>query len=173
MKTITINRAPVLTLWAAVVARQLGFDDDAALTLGKAVAGLTAQSKGRHLGIFKPPKLEGGRPAKKRGLGEDLWIDLCGRSIPAQNTVQGIRAVVKDVPIKPEQVRRYLSKSFGDDLPAARGAMEQLARSRKPDQLAGEAFVLYERFRPQIAAGQRGWGQKGDLNLDLICSLIR
>lgn len=45
METVTINRAPVLTLWAAVVAERLGFDHDEALTLGKAVAGLTAQSK--------------------------------------------------------------------------------------------------------------------------------
>ena len=36
---ITINRAPVLTLWAAVVAERLGFDRAFALTLGQAVAG--------------------------------------------------------------------------------------------------------------------------------------
>jgi type II secretory pathway component PulK len=53
-KTISINRAPVLTLWAAVVAERLGFDQDEALTLGKAVAGLNAQAKGQRLGIFKP-----------------------------------------------------------------------------------------------------------------------
>jgi hypothetical protein len=39
-QTISINRAPVLTLWAAVVAQRLGFDEDEALTLGKAVADL-------------------------------------------------------------------------------------------------------------------------------------
>src|SRR5262245_24241278 len=48
------NRAPVLMLWAAVVAQRLGFDEDEALTLGKALAGLNAQAKGRRLGIFKP-----------------------------------------------------------------------------------------------------------------------
>ena len=53
-KTISINRAPVLTLWAAIVAERLGFDEDEALSLGKSVAGLNAQSKGRRLGIFKP-----------------------------------------------------------------------------------------------------------------------
>ncbi len=52
--SVSINRAPVLTLWAAVVAQRLGFDADEALTLGKAVAGLNAQAKGRKLGIFKP-----------------------------------------------------------------------------------------------------------------------
>jgi hypothetical protein len=50
---ILINRAPVLTLWAATVAERLGFDEGEALSLGKAVAGLNAQSKGRRLGIFK------------------------------------------------------------------------------------------------------------------------
>ena len=53
-QTISINRAPVLTLWAAVVAERLGFHREEALTLGKALAGLNAQSKGRRLGIFKP-----------------------------------------------------------------------------------------------------------------------
>src|SRR5207253_8815027 len=56
--TVSINRAPVLTLWGAVVAERLGFDEDAALTLGRAVAVLNAQSKGRKLGIFKPPEEE-------------------------------------------------------------------------------------------------------------------
>jgi hypothetical protein len=38
-RTISINRAQVLTLWAAVVAGRFGFNRDAALTLGRAVAG--------------------------------------------------------------------------------------------------------------------------------------
>ena len=53
-KAISINRAPVLTLWAAIVAQRLGFDEGEAHTLGKALAGLNAQAKGRRLGIFKP-----------------------------------------------------------------------------------------------------------------------
>src|SRR5690349_24427396 len=38
-RTIHVNRAPVLTLWATVIAWRLGYDRDAALTLGRAVAG--------------------------------------------------------------------------------------------------------------------------------------
>ena len=48
-RLIRVNRAPVLTLWATVVAERLGFDRDAALTLGRAVAGSSAQMKGREL----------------------------------------------------------------------------------------------------------------------------
>ena len=46
-KIVKINRAPVLTLWAVIVAERLGHDHEAALTLGKSLAGLNAQSKGQ------------------------------------------------------------------------------------------------------------------------------
>ncbi|KPK58689.1 MAG: hypothetical protein AMK73_09045, partial [Planctomycetes bacterium SM23_32] len=84
--TVMINRAPVLTLWAAVVAERMGYGEDAALTMGKVLAGLNAQSKGRMLGIYGPPKGHGGATPKKVGLGEDFWVELCGRGIPMKNT---------------------------------------------------------------------------------------
>jgi hypothetical protein len=54
-KTIQINCAPVLTLWGAVVAQRLGFRWDEALTLGKALAGHNAYSKGASLGLLLDP----------------------------------------------------------------------------------------------------------------------
>ncbi|HVP12290.1 MAG TPA: hypothetical protein VMV94_14020 [Phycisphaerae bacterium] len=171
--TIEINRAPVLTLWGAVVAERLGFDHDTALTLGKALAGLNAQAKGRRLGIFKPPKLAPGEKPKKTGLGEEFWIDLCGRALPARNTQTGIRAVVKDKPITPKEVQRYLEAKFGQHLAPARDAMKRLVGACRPGDLAEAAFSLYEQFRPEIASGKSGWGQKGKLDLALIASLAR
>ena len=90
-----VNRAPVLTLRAAVVAQVLGFEHDEALTLGRAVAGLNAYSKGVSRGLFQPILRE----------------------------VKG---------------------------------------------LAGKAYALYEKFRPQIPPGKKGWGASGKLDLDLI-----
>ena len=49
-KHVQVNRAPVLTLWAAVVARRLGFARDESLTMGRVVAGLNAHAKGTSLG---------------------------------------------------------------------------------------------------------------------------
>jgi hypothetical protein len=46
---LEINRAPVLTLWAAVVAERLGHPANTALTLGRAVAGSAAQVKARNI----------------------------------------------------------------------------------------------------------------------------
>jgi len=169
--TVSINRAPVLTLWATVVARRQGHDEDTALTLGKAVAGLNAQTKGRSLGIYGPPKaMRDGKP-KKVGLGEDFWVQVCGRPVPVKNTDDGVRAVVKDQPIEPDKVRKYLTGKFGDSLEAVTDAMQQLAAAFEPEDLEGAAFGLYEQFRPKIAKGQKGWGQKGELDLDLIRSL--
>ena len=171
-QTVKVNRAPVLTLWAAVVAEELGYDRDAALTLGKAVAGLNAQSKGRMLGIFGQPKpAERGGPPKKAGLGEDFWIEICSRPVPAKNTPDGIRAVIKDKPIDPVGVQRYLETKFGENLALVRQVMEQLARAFKGKALADVAYGLYEQFRPRIASGKRGWGQQGDLDLELMRSL--
>jgi len=51
---VMMNRAPVLTLWPAVVAEGLGLEHDEALTLRRAVAGLNAYSKGVSLGLFQP-----------------------------------------------------------------------------------------------------------------------
>src|SRR5271170_8497410 len=126
-KTNSINRAPVLTLWAAVVAQRLGFDEDEALTLGKALAGLNAQAKGRRLGIFKPHE-EKPTKAREKERGEKLWIEICGRPVPAKNTEDGIRAVKGADVIEPDGVRRYLDSKFGDNLKPVRSAMTRLAK---------------------------------------------
>lgn len=170
---ILVNRAPVLTLWAAVVAERLGHDEDAALTLGKALAGLNAQSKGRRLGIFADPESAPGKPRRRSGLGEDRWIELCGRGVPATMTGSGVRAVVGDAPVDPEKVRAYLEKAFGPVRDDVAAAMRELAWAYAPETLNGIAFSLYERFRPTVSAGQAGWGQKGELKLEAIRRLAR
>ncbi len=167
---ILINRAPVLTLWAAIVAERLGFDHDEALSLGKALAGLNAQSKGRRLGIFKPSPKEL-RKVRERERGEEFWVDLLGRALPAVNTEDGVRAVVKSKPIDPEDVEQYLASKFGEALQAAREAMMELASAFKPDEPAERGFALYEQFRPAIPEGVRGWGAKGELDLGIIGKL--
>ena len=171
-KIISINRAPVLTLWAAIVAQRLGFDEDESLTLGKALAGLNAQAKGRRLGIFKPHE-EKAKKAREKERGEEFWIELCGRPVPAKNTEDGIRAVKGAQVIEADGVRRYLDGKFGGDLGVVRSAMQRLARSFDPKELADRAFRLYERFRPSIPEGVKGWGAKGNLDLGLIERLAK
>ncbi len=40
-------------------------------------------------------------------------------------------------------------------------------------RLAERCFELYERFRPAIPEGVKGWGAKGELDLGLIKALAR
>ena len=95
-------------------------------------------------------------------------IEVCGRSVPAVNTEDGILAVRGSKPIDPDSVRRYLEDKFGEDLKAVRSAMQKLAKAYKPQALSHDADRLYERFRPDIPAGKKEWGAKGDLDLGLI-----
>ena len=162
----------MLTLWASIVAQRLGFDEDEALTLAKAVAGLNAQAKGPRLGIFKPDE-EKAKKARQKERGQRFWVEVLGRPVPATNTDEGIRAVRGSKPLDPDSVRRYLEDKFGDDLKAARSAMQKLARAYTPQGLAHNAYRLYERFRPDIPAGKKGWGAKGDLDLGLVGRLAK
>ena len=170
MPTIEVNRAPVMTLWAAVVAERLGFDRDEALTLGKTVAGLNAQAKGRSLGIFKPAEKKS-EEARERPDGEQFFVELLGRAVPVVSTPSGVRATAKGTPVQPPSVQRYLEGKFSADLPEVRAAMEELAAAFAPDELAERAYRLYVEFRPEIPAGKKGWGAKGPLDTDRIREL--
>jgi hypothetical protein len=171
-KKIKINRAPVLTLWAAVVAERLGYDEETALTLGKAVAGLNAQSKGRRLGIYEEKtQEEKEKEAKKEKPVKTEFIEILGRGVPAVKTPKGLRAAIKGEAIHAESVETYLKQKFGDDFDEARAAMEKLAKAYTPKQLENKAYDLYEKFRPEIPDGKKGWGAKGELDLDYIRSL--
>lgn len=174
---IAVNRAPVLTLWAAVVAERLGFARDEALTLGRAVAGMNAQTKAVRLGL-RASRSPAGKSAGERrarasaggaapmAVGER--VELLGREVPVVHTPLGIRAAKDGRPDAPEAVVRYLEAKFGEALEPTRVALEALARSLPPRQLATQAFALYEAFRPEIPTGTRGWGAKGVLDLARI-----
>jgi hypothetical protein len=171
-KKIKINRAPVLTLWAAVVAERLGYDEETALTLGKAVAGLNAQSKGKKLGIYEEKTEDDKKEDKKKEKEADVkFVELLGRGIPAVKTPNGLRAAEKGKPIHAESVQTYLEQKFKEDLDDTRKAMEKLAKAFPPKQLEKKAYDLYEKFRPEIPEGKKGWGAKGELDLDYIRSL--
>ncbi len=136
------------------------------------MAGLNAYSKGRRLGIFKPDE-EKPKTAREKKSEETFRIELCGRAVPARNMEEGIRAIQGGKPIDPGSVERYLEDKFGDNLKGTRSAMEKLARAYRPRELVEKAYSLYEEFRPQIPAGKKGWGARGDLDLGMIKRLAK
>jgi hypothetical protein len=175
MTTININRAPVLTLWAAVVAERLGYDKSTALSLAQAVAGMNAQAKGKRLGIYaetdgKPENLKN-RDTRRRRAAET--VQLLGRTVPVTTARGVMRASLKGELVKPEPVERYLKGRFGDDLAAVREAMEAVASSYTKEELETKAYDFYEQFRPSVPEGTNGWGAKGELNLTTIKGLAK
>jgi hypothetical protein len=166
--SVMVNRAPVLALWAAVVAEMLGFDYDEALTLGRAVAGLNAYSKGVALGLFQPTLKAVKEQRQKLQRDEVVTVDLLHRAVPARRTDEGLRALSNDRPVSPDSVKRYLEGKFGDALDEVYEAMKGLAKSLTPSELAEKGYALYEKFRPEIPPGKRGWGAPGKLDLEGI-----
>jgi hypothetical protein len=170
--TLRINRAPVLTLWGAVVAERLGMPRETALTCGQTLAGLNANSKGVRLGMYEPPEERPHEPPPlPKGVRKVRSVELLGRRIHVADTPDGPRAIVKGEIVEPESVERYLRGKFGDTLVPVRTEMKRLAARFTPEQLNQEGFHLYEQFRPAVPPGERGWGAKGVLEVSKIRAL--
>ena len=72
-----------------------------------------------------------------------------------------------------EQTFLYQLLDTVDRIYAAHGVPDRIFGELTPklEELSDRAYSLYEEFRPVIPRGKRGWGAKGDLDLDLIRSL--
>jgi hypothetical protein len=122
------------------------------------------------LGIYKPAPQEI-KKARARKRGEEFFVEIDGRQVPAVNTEDGVRAVIKDKPIAAPSVERYLESKFAESLGPVREAMRDLAKSYPPEELPQNAFQLYEKFRPAIPEDATSWGATGRRDIDRIRSL--
>lgn len=69
-----------------------------------------------------------------------------------------------------------LRKKFGGrEYDTVRGVFEDALNSwaGHEEELNRQAFGFYEKFRPEVKRGQKGWGRKGDLDLEKVKSVIR
>jgi hypothetical protein len=157
---LQVNRAPVLTLWATVVAERLGHSPEAALVLGRYVCGASARIKARRLGIADEVHEAEERLAQAAALkprGE--FVRLLGFDVPVTRADDGTLAInAGGKPVSARSVRAYLDRNFGDRLREVQAEMEALAASRPPEELNSVGFRLYEGFRPDVA---RGTGREG------------
>jgi hypothetical protein len=102
---------------------------------------------------------------------ETVTVDPLHRAVPAIYTDEGLQALSGESPMRPESVQKYLEGKFGEALEDVSNAMLYLARSLPPSEPAEKAYSLYEKFRPEIPPGKKGWGASGKLDLDLIRKL--
>jgi hypothetical protein len=164
---IRVNRAPVLTLWATVVAERLGYPSDTALTLGRFVAGSSARAKARRQGISDEKQEAEERYARAAELKpRRQTVRLLGRDVSVLAADDGtLRAEDDGKPASGKSVQSHIARAFGDRLGEARAAMEALAASLPPEELNRVGFRLYERFRPDVLEGAQGWGRRGSCGL--------
>jgi len=122
--------------------------------------------------MFKrtPKDVRAKREAKAKQV---LQVELLHRAVPVVQTPEGLRALSKEQPIAAASVETYLSSKFKDSLGAVSDAMVELADSRDPEELAAEAYGLYEQFRPAVPAGESGWGAAGTLSWVKIRKLAK
>jgi hypothetical protein len=171
---IVVHCAPVLTLWASVVAEHLGHPAYTALTLGRAVAGSTARVKARNIGwhdgqtdhrTHTPHLVEVRLTAPVFLLGKTIRLlpDANGELRAALRTLPTRDGVVAGAyaPANPAEVGRYLARAFGDRLTEVRAPMEQLAVLYEPKELNRVGLWLYNRFRPNVTPATGGWYAKG------------
>jgi hypothetical protein len=167
---IQVNRAPVLALWATVVAERLGHSPETALTLGRYVTSSSARIKARSIGVMDEAMEAEERSAHATALAsKGEMVRLLGKDIPVIKIEdRTLRACVDGKPMAVIGARTYIARAFGDRLGEVRAEMEALAATLAPEELNGVGFRLYEQFRPEVPRGTEGWGAKGVLHLDRI-----
>jgi hypothetical protein len=186
---IMINRAPVLTLWAAVVSQTVfSLPWEEALTIGSAYAAITAKAKGTSLGIYssttttttttetndQDPKVSPS-PVEEDNTTSSSTTTFClmDQLIRARVTPDGIRALVPRrggggeeeelVEVDPHATWNHLQKKFPDgSLPYIIQLLQEASRAAG-NTLESTAYRYYMHIRPFIPAGTKGWGAHGHL----------
>lgn len=175
-QTILINRAAVLTLWAAAVAKTLfSITIAEALTLASAVATNCARTKGTRLGIYNNESTAVVSNDTKRTAGQSnakgqdtiRTFVLLNQNIQAVATPSGWRALGNNdgqAPLDPQSIYRSQCRKWGTNLAVVWHYMVGAANNAG-DDLAATAYDYYLHIRPDIASGTAGWGAHGYLFL--------
>lgn len=67
-----------------------------------------------------------------------------------------------------------LKKKFGEGYGAVKKTFDEGLQNwkGKEEELNAAAFGMYEKFRPSVKAGEKGWGRKGELDLEKIREIV-
>ncbi|KAF8845863.1 hypothetical protein BDN67DRAFT_961513 [Paxillus ammoniavirescens] len=164
-KSTVVNRAPLMTAWATVVAERLGFEREEALSIGSVYTEMNAVTKGVFLGLIDESRKKEIEPISGE---RQPYVDLMGRRIPLYQTQSSKwRALVGGSPALPSTAFSYISRAFRQTTPHVMGALHLLAASYPPLELNNIGFSLYADFRPVVD----GWGKRGEVPCQRILSL--
>lgn len=175
---IIINRAPVLQLWSACVTHSVypELEWKTCLSAGSAISTICAVAKGRSIGTV-PEKDVSEEKEKKKEDAKKKQKDLDKFEVMHFNLrlKDGLALVGSgDAKGKPGN-EEALKKKFGDEeYQKVRDTFEDVLGSWKgeEEELSKNAFGFYEKFRPDVKSGQKGWGRKGKLSLEKIREVV-
>ncbi|KAG8885860.1 hypothetical protein FRB97_009022 [Tulasnella sp. 331] len=162
-KSTHVNRAPVMTAWATIVAERLGFKREEALSIASVYTELNATSKGISIGVFDESKNRDHIAGSTQP-----FVEVMGRK-PVLETESGEwRGIVKGSPVDPNSPYGYIHRSFRQTLPWVIGSMRLLANSfEDAAELNRRGYDLYCDFRPE----NPGWGKKAEMRMESILKL--
>ena len=162
--TLRINRAPVLTLWAAVVAERLGFAVGGGAHTGtrrrrtqrlrqgqspRSLHAHAARRPGAAPGAAREGDAEGGAPAP-------------GRAGDAYR--RGLRALSKEKPIDPATVQRYLTSKFGAALDEGLRGDAAAGHFTSASRTGGRGVIISTNSSDRLfPRARRGWGATGHI----------
>jgi hypothetical protein len=173
---IIINRAPVLHLWGASVTHFLypKLDWSTCLSAGSAISSICAVAKGRSIGTINEPDDTEERRKKKKKERKDE------EGAPHTLEVMQFKLKHKDGKVhfsgKPQSSsENTLRTKYGERYDEVRTTFDEALQDWKGDEeeLSKAAFGMYEEFRPNTAKGQKGWGRKGALDLNIIRKTVQ
>jgi hypothetical protein len=168
---IMVNRAPVLHLWGACVTQllypQLAWST--CLSAGGAISAICAVAKGRSIGRIKEQSEEKKSKIKDKEAENEEESDVLevmqfklerkDDKILFSGAPQGGNEDALRRKFPSGEKYELLKASFNNLLAKWKGGEEGLRKA---------AFGMYEEFRPNVSKGQKGWGRKGLLDLDVV-----
>ncbi|KAI3612201.1 hypothetical protein WG66_012156 [Moniliophthora roreri] len=169
-KSTVVNRAPLMTAWATVVAERMGFQREEALSIASVYTEMNALSKGVSLGIFENGKDKGLDAIKGECTYQTLVVNrsVTGIHRPVYQTqTKQWRALLNGVPAKPSTAFSYISRSLRQTTPHIIGALRLLANSLTTQEINGKAWPLYCEFRPAV----NEWGKRSEVKCSTILGL--
>lgn len=167
---VMINRAPVLHLWGACVTQFLypKLEWSTCLSAGSAISTICAVAKGRSIGtIDEPEDTEEQRRKKEEQKKKEGELDVL--------EVMQFKLKQKEGKVhfsgKPQSGNDdALRKKYGEKYDEVKQTFDKALEKWKgsEEELSKAAFGMYEDFRPNVSKGQKGWGRKGVLDLEII-----
>ncbi|KAL4076062.1 hypothetical protein J3A83DRAFT_4089915 [Scleroderma citrinum] len=163
-RSAIVNRAPLMTAWAMIVAERLGFQREEALSIASVYTEMNAVTKGVSLGLIDESRK---KEIETLPEGKQPYVDLMGRRPLYQTRSSKWLALSGGSPALPSTAFSYVSRSLRQTTSYVMGSLRLLADSYSAQELNEEGYSLYADFRPTV----NEWGKRGEVRCARILSL--